>query len=368
MTLLTLKISQLHADDRVQPRESLSADALALYQERYELGLEMDPLLACFDGETYWLYSGFTRRLAALAAGLEELPVEVIPGAYEDARRLARQQNRSNTAQRTLADMRRAVRMAIEDRPAATDQEIIDECGVHHRTVLYVRQILCEALVAAAQGPLDEDALREEARARFGAGPAVFNPCFERARAARADSRARARAGVAEIDAFADFPDEEEEPEPAPPTPPGPRPAGAPAPPKKAPPRRPEKPVLRDGVGAVIPDHLRDVFVSTALDELYTKVAMRVEGLDRKAVCRAARPLASAYPFLREADLAANLKDAEMALGLALDCVAQAKPFVVCPECGGGADADPSEPPCEPCRGCGWLPRWKLTDLESRRA
>lgn len=76
------------------------------------------------------VYDGFHTILAYLANGKTHAPCEVKPGTWKDALLWAATANQHNALKLTRADKRRAVRMILEAKPAASNREIGKVLGV----------------------------------------------------------------------------------------------------------------------------------------------------------------------------------------------------------------------------------------------
>lgn len=143
-----LPLDQIRTDGDTQPRCEMNADAVAEYAEVYR-GPDADDipdLDVMFDGESYWLFSGFHRKKAAGEAGLAELWVVVHRGTLEDARWAALATNKTHGMRRTNADKRRAVELAMKQRPKLSNNSIAHHVGVSLSLVNDVRRALNDSL------------------------------------------------------------------------------------------------------------------------------------------------------------------------------------------------------------------------------
>lgn len=136
-------LSDLRLDfERMQVRVAANAQAVEDYAERYREGLPMPPVLAFETEEGLYLVDGFHRFAAAQRAGVTFLEVEVMEGTLLEAQLHALASNADHGVQRTAADKRRAVRLALEhptleDR---SDRQIASHCVVSPTLVGQVRR------------------------------------------------------------------------------------------------------------------------------------------------------------------------------------------------------------------------------------
>lgn len=137
-----LDLRRLRTDGDTQARVSVSEEAVRRYEVLYREGVDLGMPVAFFDGVVYWLADGFTRREAALRAGLTALSCRVTAGTARDARWYAAGANAQHGQHLTTEDRLRAVEMALRARPETGDRAVALHCGVSHATVAKIRQRL----------------------------------------------------------------------------------------------------------------------------------------------------------------------------------------------------------------------------------
>jgi len=132
-----LQIARVKWENGIQPREVLDWNVVNEYAERMQAGDVFPPIIAFFDGTTYWLAAGFHRIEALHKAGFFEIDVDVREGSKRDAILFAVGDNATHGLRRTNADKRRAVLMLLNDAEwhLWTDQEIARRCAVDPKTV-----------------------------------------------------------------------------------------------------------------------------------------------------------------------------------------------------------------------------------------
>ena len=134
-------LSKIRLDGGTQSRTAISADAVRDYAEAMDAGADFPPGEAVFDGKHYWLWDGFHRyhgeTTRKKSNGLMLLRIQ--PGTLDDALWLSVGANKTHGLKRTNADKRRAVEMALKQRPQMSDRVIAEHCGVDHKTVATLR-------------------------------------------------------------------------------------------------------------------------------------------------------------------------------------------------------------------------------------
>lgn len=319
MTELSLNL--IRTDGRTQARAAINSATVCEYAQLYSDGAELSPLVVYFDGKDHWLADGFHRYHAARRAALRTLPCDVQNGTLADARWHAVGANKAHGLQRTPADKREAVTLAIKERPHLSDREIASHAGVGADLVGSVRAQL-SANDSSLSPPTRVGKDGKERRLPCPPPPPPPPP----------------------------IPDP---PRPALPPPPGlpPAPAATPpapaaAPPDAAPPpeRKPQEPHGRDAVGRVIPDVCAEVF--DRADEAKRLLAAVSEV--RVALRRAVQ---AHDPLYAEVNASAVMAD----LDRAYDLLAVAVPYAVCPSCQGNAKLTG----CRLCSGRGAISRFK---------
>ena len=137
-----LDLRRLRTDGDTQARVAVNEDAVGRYEALYRDEVDLGLPVVFFDGVSYWLADGFTRREAAQRAGLTSLACRVTGGTAKDARWYAAGANAQHGQHLTTEDRLRAVEMALRARPETGDRAIALHCGVSHSTVAKIRQKL----------------------------------------------------------------------------------------------------------------------------------------------------------------------------------------------------------------------------------
>jgi hypothetical protein len=86
------------------------------YQDAYQSGAKLPPVVLFEDGKTLWVGDGFHRIEAAMGLGLEKIAAEIHTGGRVDALRYALGANANHGLRRTTGDLNQAVVMAWESR------------------------------------------------------------------------------------------------------------------------------------------------------------------------------------------------------------------------------------------------------------
>ena len=146
-TTQLVKLEQIRFDATTQPRVQLDMGTIEDYASAMADGEPFPPIELIQDREidTYWVWDGYHRYMAAQNLGHKEILAHVIPGTLADAQWLSTAANKQHTAmRRTNADKRRAVQMALRCPKGRelSDREIARHCGVDMKTVCKYREQL----------------------------------------------------------------------------------------------------------------------------------------------------------------------------------------------------------------------------------
>ncbi len=139
--------------------------------------------------------------------------------------------------------------------------------------------------------------------------------------------------------------------EPDPDTPPPPLP--------KAPQKRVD---LFDQTGAVVPDHLRDVFADLGLPNLIGCVEQALAMISPEAWEKLARGLCAFHGFLLIDKFQEHTWEAAHRMQLAAEALRAGVPHAVCPTCG-GQESRSEGSVCAGCRGYGAVPQHRYEEL-----
>lgn len=138
----TIRIDQIRLDGDTQPRVKLSDDTIEEYAEAYRAGAAMPDIRVVWDGKDFWPWDGFHRIKGAEKAKLKELEAEIRDGTLEEARWLALSANTTHGLRRSNEDKRRAVELALRQKPDLSDNAIAQHVGVDNKTVAAIRSLL----------------------------------------------------------------------------------------------------------------------------------------------------------------------------------------------------------------------------------
>lgn len=141
---LALPHDSIRIDGGTQMRAELSEATVAEYAERMADGEPFPPVVAFFDGSTYWLADGFHRYHASRKASKTHVECDVRKGTRRDAVLFAAGANWSHGLRRSNADKRKAVEalLADEEWRGWSDRAIALACGVSNDLVSRTRQAL----------------------------------------------------------------------------------------------------------------------------------------------------------------------------------------------------------------------------------
>lgn len=129
-------------DPALQVRSGLDDSAIVEFADAMKRGDVFPHPVVFSDGQDMWLADGFHRVAAAEQAGLNSLSCQVVPGTRDDALWHAIGANKTHGLRRSTQDKRRAVEMALlhPNSRGWSDRKIGDHCGVAHSFVASVRK------------------------------------------------------------------------------------------------------------------------------------------------------------------------------------------------------------------------------------
>lgn len=129
---MNIKISDIRADDRAQPRAMFDTELVAQYAEAMANGDEFPPVIVFHDGVDYFLADGFHRYRAAASLEWNEIDATVREGTLRDAILFSCSANAAHGWRRSNDDKRRAVLRLLNDSEWAkwSDREIARQCNV----------------------------------------------------------------------------------------------------------------------------------------------------------------------------------------------------------------------------------------------
>jgi hypothetical protein len=136
-----LAIEAIIAAKEVQSRAEFNEEHAKELAEPLKRGELLKPVVVFFDGEKYWLASGFHRLRAHVLIGLRYIRVEIRCGTMRDAILFSVGCNATHGLRRTNEDKNRAVTMLLIDKEWGnwSNNRIAEACGVSHTFVSRVR-------------------------------------------------------------------------------------------------------------------------------------------------------------------------------------------------------------------------------------
>ena len=152
MATQELEIELIKIDQAMQQRGGINNDTVAQYAEAMQAG-DIFPLIeAVYDGECYYLYSGFHRVKAAQKAGLKTLTANIIKGTRRDAEYLSFAANSRHGLQRPRGSLKRILKKILVDSEwsKAPLRQIAKHVGCDEKYVRMTR----DELVADCPQPL----------------------------------------------------------------------------------------------------------------------------------------------------------------------------------------------------------------------
>ena len=112
---MKVSIDSIRIDGGTQTRELINETAVAQYTEDLLNGCTFPPIEIFDDGVSKWLVDGFHRLFAHKRADYKQIEVKVHQGTLRDAQFYALGVNDKHGLQRTNADKRKAVMIALDD-------------------------------------------------------------------------------------------------------------------------------------------------------------------------------------------------------------------------------------------------------------
>ena len=134
-----IKLSDVAADDDLQPRVKIDAEVVEEYASAMQRGISFPPIIVFSDGEKNWLADGYHRYYAAKKAGLDCLAAEFRTGTKTDALKFALSANATHGLKRSQADKKRVVLMALKEFGELSDRDIGRLVKVDGKTVAKYR-------------------------------------------------------------------------------------------------------------------------------------------------------------------------------------------------------------------------------------
>lgn len=112
---MKIKIDEIRIDGGTQTRELINETAVVEYTEALLEGSVFPPVDVFDDGVSKWLVDGFHRLFSHKRAGYKDIEATLHKGTLRDARIFALGVNDKHGLQRTNADKRKTVQIALDD-------------------------------------------------------------------------------------------------------------------------------------------------------------------------------------------------------------------------------------------------------------
>lgn len=136
-----MNIGALIMDERLQSRAEINEDTVSEYAENIKAGDEFPPVLAFFDGISYYLADGYHRVHAHKRADKVSILCDVENGTIRDAILRSLNVNSKHGMRRTNADKRKSVMVMLNDEQWRkwSNSEIARQCDVSVSLVASLR-------------------------------------------------------------------------------------------------------------------------------------------------------------------------------------------------------------------------------------
>jgi len=135
----SVHLADIRIDGGTQTRIALDTETVSEYAEQMDAGTKFPAVIVFHDGSDYWMADGFHRFHASRQCGYVDILAEVHTGTRIDALKCALGANRANGLQRTNADKRKCVEIALKEFGDMSDRGIAELCGVSNEFVGKVR-------------------------------------------------------------------------------------------------------------------------------------------------------------------------------------------------------------------------------------
>jgi hypothetical protein len=151
-----LSLDKITIDAGTQGRVKLDKRVIEDYADKMQRGKTFLPCIVVSDGKKNYLVDGFHRYFAARKIKSPSIDCDVIEGTLQTAREKSWSVNDAHGLQRSRADKRKIVLMAINDdnHRGKSDREIAALCSISHTFVQNVRKELKEVVENISQPPV----------------------------------------------------------------------------------------------------------------------------------------------------------------------------------------------------------------------
>jgi FtsZ-binding cell division protein ZapB len=139
---MDLNIKDIRIDGGTQSRNKINTEVIGNYVECYENGDRFPPVEVFHDGISYYLVNGFHRYFMYKKLNIPIVEAKIYKGTIRDAQKFCLGVNDDHGLQRTNADKRKAVKIALDDMEWSeySDREIAKICKVSSAFVGKVRK------------------------------------------------------------------------------------------------------------------------------------------------------------------------------------------------------------------------------------
>jgi len=312
---MMIAIDKIRDDGGTQTRASLSAeyiDELAEYLNEGE-GHELPDIVVYDDGENLWLSDGFHRLGGYRKSGKTEIPADVRKGSLQDALLHSAGANGSHGLRRTNDDKREAVKMLlkVKEWQERSNAWIAEKCRVSDHLVASVRESFTTSRKRGSKESSDKKATSQTSK-----------KTSDRSERRGKDGKSRKR------------------------------------PQKKN--TATTRQDVKDKLGNVVPDRLRDVFADTSLADLIGEVETVHLMTTPEAWLNKAIKLTDHYHFLLVEKFKEHAWESLRRLELAAEALKSGLPHAVCPKC----NAEQNGKLCRFCRGDGFVPEHRFAEMQ----
>lgn len=151
-----LPLSAIRIDAGTQSRMTIDDAVVSEYADALKAGTILPPITVFHNGVAYFLADGFHRYFAHKRNGTVIVDAECDEGTESDARWFAAGANTLHGLRRSNADKRKAIEMALAERPQMTNRAIAEHCRVSDMLVAEVRESIKRQVQEYAPEPPSE--------------------------------------------------------------------------------------------------------------------------------------------------------------------------------------------------------------------
>lgn len=134
-----IMISSINFDEDTQIREHIQEQIVTEYAELMKQGNEFPPVILFRDNETFFIGDGWHRIRASQKNGYSHFLAQVYDGGKPAAIRYSLKSNITHGLRLTNADKRKKVKVALQEYPTLSTNEIANICGVSESLARSIR-------------------------------------------------------------------------------------------------------------------------------------------------------------------------------------------------------------------------------------